>query len=236
MNQTLDHQVPDAAAEPTASLASTTSEPHPPWCTSRTGACEGTHSSQRLAVPLSLAPALEPPGWLHAAVDEIDVSVWQDDGKPATVDVHHVGTEPDLPDLTPDEADQLALNLMRAARLARQTGAAVPPGCPPWCTSSGHGPGDGLHMGEMLTVPCAVTKLDDLHFCGYTKPSDPAFAVAWCDVLNFAQLVDWPELGQALVEVGHGDDLLPPMTIDAAELLAAHLTELVLQARKAVTA
>jgi hypothetical protein len=108
--------------------------------------------------------------------------------------------------------------------------------CPPWCTYEHGGIGDDLHMSDAHTVPCFVTAREDGHLCGYTTPSDPRWAQESCDVQNFAQICGWDRHGQPWVEVGHGDDLLPAMTIDAAGQLAACLTALVAEARKAMQA
>jgi hypothetical protein len=136
MNQTVNHEVHDAAAEPTASLANTTSEPCPPWC-------EGGETCRR---------------------------------------------------------DY-----------------------------------EGMHMSTQASAPCLVKYREDGHLCGYTNCSDPAFNQNWCDLPNFAQIV-WTDEHAATIEIGHGDDLLPAMTIEAAEQFAACLAELVLAARKAVRA
>lgn len=201
----------------------------PSWCATRTGNCDGTHASRYLPVRLSLAPVLGPPDWAVTSSDEIDVTVWREDGKPATVGIHHVAAEADLPDLTPGEADLLAVNLMRAARLARQANSPAPAaGCPSWCTFGHEGDNDPdpQHLSEMAEVPCLVTSHDQGHICGATHSSlYPEYSEPECDRPNFAQLVAAGDTG-VTVEVGHGDDLLPAMTPDAALALAAGIAEL----------
>jgi len=96
--------------------------------------------------------------------------------------------------------------------------------CPPWCTSLPHlGPGE-ICMSETHTVPTASPD----HFCGYT--SGPYAEGPACDATVDVRLSAYED--ETWISLAHGDDYMPPLTVDAAEQLARHVLELVAAARK----
>ena len=100
--------------------------------------------------------------------------------------------------------------------------------CPPWCTDDHFGETETefLHMSGMRGVPCAVTKKDAGHICGRTRCFDaPQYEEPFCEDPVFAQIVG-DESGVTTIEIGHGDDILPNLTPDAALELAARIAEL----------
>lgn len=185
-----------------------------------------------MAVALSLAPPLDPAEWVGLtapAPDEIEVSTWKDDGSPATVAVCHVAAERDLPDMTPAEADQLAVHLAHAARQARSARApAAMPGCPPWCAGC-----DGsVHMSVSVSVPGTSGSFCQ-HIADRARMVSPPPGGTACDVPVSAQLVR-VEGEETNVEVFHGDEIVK-VPLAFATALADSITELARIGQQAVT-
>ena len=102
-------------------------EPCPPWCTAhRAGslvADEDVHASDYIRVPFSLAA---PVAWESGAPgpDLLLAALRQEEGSAPVVGLVHAGAiEGYLPDMTPDEADQLADLLRGLAAQARSATA-----------------------------------------------------------------------------------------------------------------
>ena len=106
-----------------------------------------------------------------------------------------------------------------AAHDIHQTGT-----CPPWCTSSPH-----RSFGEICeSASPAVPTASPVHVCGYYEAHEDDCP---CPGTISATLCAYQT--EVWVSVGHGDDRLPPMTVDGAEHLARDILALVAAARTA---
>jgi uncharacterized protein DUF6907 len=207
----------------------------PAWCMGhpyRSGELD-THRGADTFMDLSLVPHVEWDG-APEGPDQLAVSVWDipHEGT-VTVSVRRTGDDSELPPLTPDEAVALGVALIAKARDARQgtlaaSGVRLPAqGCPPWCTSGPHGELDDVHMSSSYAVSVTEREL-----CSYEQARKAGRTSARCGEDMCAELVNGDD-GCPVVEVYHGDDSLPHMTLDAAEEFAAGILALTATARAA---
>ena len=96
--------------------------------------------------------------------------------------------------------------------------------CPPWCTSKPHRSFGEICMAASPAVPTA----SPIHVCGYYEAAEDDCP---CPGTVHAALCKYQN--DVWVSVAHGDDRLPPLTVDGAETLARHLLALVAAARQA---
>jgi hypothetical protein len=105
---------------------------------------------------------------------------------------------------------------MTVSQLPRPAAITVP--CPPWCVYGPHDYLSAVHISDGAEVP--VTSLD--HFCRTGEDECEAGG-------NVAQLVQ-DGSGTVAVELIHGEEGLPAMTLEAAAELALGILRLVAEA------
>lgn len=138
----------------------------------------------------------------------------------------HGARESYLPDMTPGEAVALAAALVRAAWSAdpgalQAAAGQEPPrhiggSCPPWCCYGPHDPID-VHVSDGNAVDVA----DSGHACSRTREGGEQP----CDDDVCAELFV-TEGDRPGVQLHHGDDCLPAITLSGAEALGWKLLRL----------
>jgi hypothetical protein len=199
----------------------------PSWCFGHP-AWEGNeddrrdHHSDTAQISLSLAAKIDVVGnnGPEMIPDYLGVNIWHlaDDSAP-TVNVCH--GDDYLPDMTPAEALALAVALAQAAwRVQPDAMAALevpsPEGytCPPWCVTPHTVPderhlSDEYHLSDSHTVPTAR----EHHGC----------RAGTCELGVSADLVHESGAGPVTVEIYHGDEVMPRLTVAGAATFALGL-------------
>jgi hypothetical protein len=105
---------------------------------------------------------------------------------------------------------------------ARGSASCGPAPCPPWCDTAPHEPGDEVHM----SVPAGMAAVTDDHICGYKRGPFPES----CPQETCAMLVRGVDSAATCLEIYHGDDILPALSLEAAGQLAGHMLDLIREA------